>query len=89
MTPETIMTIGQKAIEVTMLISTPLLLASLVIGLIVSVLQAATQINDMTLSFVPKLIVLFFTMVVSGNWMITTMLDYMRQLFTDIPKYIG
>lgn len=89
MTPEMIMTIGQKAIQVTLLLSAPLLVVSLVIGLFVSIIQAATQMNDMTLSFVPKLLAIFLTLVVAGHWMIELMVDYMHQIFVDIPKYIN
>lgn len=89
MTPEMIMTIGQKAIQVTLLLSAPLLVVSLVIGLFVSIIQAATQMNDMTLSFVPKLLAIFLTLVLAGHWMIELMVDYMHQIFVDIPKYIN
>ncbi len=89
MTPEMVMTIGQKAIQITMLLAAPLLVVSLVIGLFVSIIQAATQMNDMTLSFVPKLLAIFLTLVVAGHWMIELMVDYMHQIFVDIPKYIN
>ena len=89
MTPETVMTIGRQALELTMLVSAPMLLAALVTGLLVSIFQAATQINEMTLSFIPKLLVMFLVMVLAGPWMLTLMVDYMRQLFTSIPGLIG
>jgi len=89
MTPESVMTIGQQALEVTVLISAPLLLAALVVGLLVSIFQAATQINEMTLSFIPKLIVVFVVLVVAGPWMLGMMMDYTRRLFTSIPGLIG
>ena len=89
MNPETVMTIGRQALEVAMLLAAPLLLAALVTGLLVSVFQAATQINEMTLSFIPKLLVMFLVMFLFGPWMITLMVDYMRQLFSGIPGYIG
>ncbi|PTN13150.1 flagellar biosynthesis protein FliQ [Nitrosomonas aestuarii] len=85
MTPENAMTIGRQALEITFIISAPLLLAALVTGLIVSIFQAATQINEMTLSFIPKLLVMFLVMVLAGPWMLTIMTDYMERLFTGIP----
>jgi flagellar biosynthesis protein FliQ len=85
MTPESVMTLGQKAMEVTLMVSAPLLLVALATGLIVSIFQAATQINEMTLSFIPKLIALFITLVLAGPWMLSVMLDYMRQVFESIP----
>ena len=81
MTPESVMTLGQKAMEVTLMVSAPLLLVALATGLIVSIFQAATQINEMTLSFIPKLVALFTTLVLAGPWMLSVMLDYMRQVF--------
>jgi flagellar biosynthetic protein FliQ len=89
MTPETVMTVGRHALEVTMLLAAPMLLAALVTGLLVSVFQAATQINEMTLSFIPKLLVMFLVMYLVGPSMITLMVDYMRQLFSGIPGMIG
>ena len=89
MSPETVMTMGRQAMEVTLLIAAPLLLVALVIGLIVSIFQAATQINESTLSFIPKLVGVFVALVVAGPWMLTVMLDYMRQVFTGIPGLIG
>jgi len=89
MTPETVMTIGQRALEVTLLLSMPLLLAALVIGLLVGIFQAATQINEMTLSFIPKLIGMAVTAVVAGPWMLKLMISYTRELFESIPGLIG
>jgi len=71
------------------LISAPLLLAALVTGLVISVLQAATQINEMTLSFIPKLLALFATMVMAGPWMLSVILDYLRQVLSGFPGMIG
>ena len=89
MTPTTVIEIGRNALEITLMISAPLFLAALVTGLIVSIFQAATQINEATLSFVPKLVVIFITMIVAGPWMITVMTDYMRRLYESIPGIIG
>jgi flagellar biosynthesis protein FliQ len=89
MTPESVMTIGQQALEVTILLSAPMLLAALAVGLLVSVFQAATQINEMTLSFIPKLLVMFIVLVVAGPWMLNLMMDYTRRLFSSIPGLVG
>jgi flagellar biosynthesis protein FliQ len=89
MTPETVMTMGRTAMEITLLVSAPLLLVALIIGLVVSIFQAATQINEATLSFIPKLVGVFVALVVAGPWMLSVMLDYMRQVFTGIPNMVG
>jgi len=89
MTPETVITIGQQAVEMTLMISAPLLLSALVIGLVVSIFQAATQINEMTLSFIPKLLGIFLMLILTGSWMVNTMVDYIQRLFGNIPWMIG
>ena len=89
MTPETVISIGERALVVTSLIAAPLLLAALVAGVVIGMLQAATQINEMTLSFIPKLLVLVATIFVSGHWMLQTLIDYTRALFESIPSVIG
>lgn len=89
MTPETVMEIGRQAIEMTLMLSGPLLLAALVTGLIISIFQAATQINEQTLSFIPKLVVMFITLIIAGPWMLQMMTDYIRRLFESIPQLIG
>ncbi|NTV10849.1 MAG: flagellar biosynthesis protein FliQ [Zoogloea sp.] len=89
MTPATVMDIGRQALEVTLLVSAPLFIAALVTGLIVSIFQAATQLNEATLSFVPKLVVMFLTLVLAGPWMITILTDFIRRLFEAIPSLIG
>jgi flagellar biosynthesis protein FliQ len=89
MNAQAVLTIGQQALEMTLLISAPLLLTALAVGLLVSVLQAATQINEMTLSFIPKLIAIFVVLVVTGPWMLATFVDYMERLITSIPGAIG
>ncbi len=85
MSPDSVMTIGRQALEITFMISAPLLFAALITGLIVSIFQAATQINEMTLSFIPKLLVMFLVMALAGPWMLTVMLDYVHKLFSNIP----
>ena len=89
MTPEVVMNIGRQAVEMTLILSGPMLLAALVIGLIVSIFQAATQINEQTLSFIPKLIGSFIVMILAGPWMLQLMVDYIRRLFESIPQLIG
>jgi len=89
MTPETIMSMGNQAIMVSLALGAPLLLVALVVGLVISIFQAATQINEATLSFIPKLLAVFATMVIAGPWMLNQMLDYIRALFMSIPQLIG
>lgn len=88
MTPEMVVNIGQQALQMAILVAAPLLLAALVTGLLVSIFQAATSINEMTLTFIPKLIVMFIVLIISGPWMIETMTDYMARLFSSIPQLI-
>ena len=89
MTPTSVVELGRQALEVTLLVSAPLFIAALVTGLLVSIFQAATQINEQSLSFVPKLIATFITLVLAGPWMITMMTDFIRRLFESIPSMIG
>jgi flagellar biosynthetic protein FliQ len=89
MTPESVMTLGKHAMEITLMVAAPLLLVALTIGLVVSIFQAATQINEQTLSFIPKLVGIFVALVVAGPWMLSVMLDYMREVFTGIPLLVG
>ena len=89
MTPETVMTIGRHALEMTLLLAAPLLLTTLVIGLLVGIFQAATQINEMMLSFIPKLIGMAAALVIAGPWMLNQLISYTRTLITSIPGLIG
>jgi flagellar biosynthetic protein FliQ len=89
MTPELVMDIGRQAIEMTLLLSAPLLLAALIIGLVISVFQAATQINEQTLSFIPKLVGMFLVLLLAGPWMLQMMVDYMRRILESIPLLVG
>ena len=89
MTPEAVMTLGRQAIEMTLILSGPLLLAALAIGLIISIFQAATQINEQTLSFIFKLLGKFMVLILAGPWMLQMMVDYIRRLFESIPQIIG
>lgn len=89
MTPESVMSLGYEAMKVSLLLGAPLLLVALVVGLLISVFQAATQINETTLSFIPKLLAVFATLVVAGPWMLSLFLDYMRNLISSIPQMVG
>lgn len=89
MTPESVMTLGRDALEVTVMVSAPLLLTALVVGLLVSLFQAATQINEMTLSFIPKILAMFAALLIAGPWMLTVMTDYMHTLFANLPAFVG
>ncbi|HFL9540861.1 flagellar biosynthesis protein FliQ [Escherichia coli] len=84
MTPESVMMMGTEAMKVALALAAPLLL-----GLIISILQAATQINEMTLSFIPKIIAVFIAIIIAGPWMLNLLLDYVRTLFTNLPYIIG
>ena len=89
MTPEFVINLVRQALEVTILVSAPLLLTALVTGLLVSVFQAATQINEMTLSFIPKLLAIFAALVLAGPWMLNLMVEFTRHLILGIPGMIG
>ncbi len=89
MNSESVMTLGQNAMQVVLLLSAPLLGVTLIIGLVVSIFQATTQINDASLSFVPKLVGVILALVVAGPWMLTVITDYMTRLLTDLPGLIG
>lgn len=89
MTPTTVIALGRDAIEIVLMVSAPPLLCALVVGLVLSIFQAATQINEMTLTFVPKLMAMFVTLLIAGPWMLTTITDYIRRLYASIPGLIG
>lgn len=84
MTPETVLTVGHGALMTTVLLAAPLLLAALIVGLVVGMFQAATQINEMTLSFIPKLAVLVAVLFITGPWLLTTMIEYTQNLITVV-----
>ncbi len=89
MTPEMVMDVGKEAGEIIILLSAPPLLAGLIIGLIVSMIQAATQIQEMTLSFIPKLLGVGASLIFAGHWMLTLITDYIVRLYHSIPNLIG
>ena len=89
MTPEMVVTIGRQALEMTLMLSAPLLLTALAVGLIVGIFQAATQINEMTLSFIPKLLAMAAVLALTGPWMLRHLVEYTRNLIQSIPTLIG
>jgi flagellar biosynthetic protein FliQ len=89
MNSQTVLTLAQQALWVTGLVAAPLLLTALAVGLLVSIFQAATQINEATLSFIPKLVAMFAVLIVCGPWMLAVLVDYIQRLFTSIPQTIG
>ena len=89
MTPGIVMEIGRQAIEVTLLIAAPMLVTALVVGLIISIFQAATQIQEQTLSFLPRFIVTLLTLIFTGNWLLSQITTLFSDLFQKIPGLIG
>ncbi|MDX3894105.1 flagellar biosynthesis protein FliQ [Pusillimonas sp.] len=89
MTSDTVMSMTYMAMKVALAMAGPLLLVTLVVGLVISIFQAATQINEMTLSFIPKLLAVGAALALLGPWLISTMVDYMRQLFTGLPGLVS
>jgi flagellar biosynthetic protein FliQ len=89
MTPENVMDLAHKTLMVTTLISAPLLLIALITGLVIGMLQAATQINESTLSFIPKLLMLVLTLFVAGPWILRVLIDFTHELYSSIPAMIG
>lgn len=89
MDADSVVSIGRQAMEVTILLAAPILLASLVVGLLIAMFQAATQINEMTLSFVPKLMVVAMVMMTAGPWLLRQIMGFTIKLFENIPYLIG
>ena len=89
MSPESVISIGRHALEVTLILSLPTLLAVLIIGLVVGIFQAATQINEATLSFIPKLVGVALMLMFMGSWMLKVIVNYTRELFMSIPGLLG
>ena len=83
-----VITIGREALWVTMLIAGPLLGAVLVVGIVIGIFQAATSIQEMTLSFIPKLIVLVIVLLLVGGWQLLTLVDYFQRLLLSLPIYL-
>lgn len=89
MDQELVLTLGQRMLEVVVMLAAPLLIPALVIGLMVGMFQAATQINEMTLSFIPKLAMVAVSLMLIGPWMLETILSFTLELYTNIPALIG
>lgn len=89
MTPDTVITVGRQALEAVILLAAPMLLSVLAVGLLVSMFQAATQINEMTLSFIPKLVVLFLALILFGPWMLRILMGFTSQIIENIPTMLG
>lgn len=89
MSPETVLSVGSRALEITLLLAAPLLLVALLTGLIVGAFQAATQINESTLSFIPKVLAVAATLVITGPWMLKVLVSYTRELFESIPGLLN
>ena len=81
--------LGQQGLYMLLLVSAPILLAVLVVGLVVSIFQAATQINEATLSFVLKVVAAVAVLAIAGPWMLTMLVDYIRQTLQSIPTVVG
>ena len=89
MTPESVMMMGTEAMKIAIAVAAPLLLVALVTGLIISILQAATQVNEMTMTFIPKILMIVGVGVLLGPWMMKIFIEYTRMLFASIPYAIG
>ncbi len=89
MTPEFVIQIGQEALLLTVMLAAPILLSALAIGLFIGVFQAATQIQEMTLSFIPKLGAVVITLMLAGPWMIRILMEFTVRLIESIPSYLG
>lgn len=89
MTSQHVLTIAQAALHMLLMIAAPILLVVLVVGLIVGILQAATQINETTLSFIPKLVAAIVVLIITGPWLISTFVDYLREVLLSIPGLVG
>ena len=86
MTPKLVMEIGQQALRTTLLVAGPMLLAGMVVGLIISIIQAATQVNEMTMTFVPKIVVVFVVMVISLPWAISQLTTFTQSMFDRLSR---
>ncbi len=89
MDPQQVFTLGQQGLYMLLMVSAPLLLAVLVVGLLVSIFQAATQINEQTLSFVPKVLAAVAVLAIAGPWMMTMLVDYIQRTLQAIPSAVG
>lgn len=88
MSPESVITVGRQALELMLVVSAPLLLVALLVGLVVGFFQAITQLNEQTLSFLPKLVAVALTLIVAGPWMVTMLVDYLQRTLNGIPALV-
>ncbi len=88
MNPDMVVSIGQRALEMAVLLAMPVLLATFIVGLVVSIFQAATQIQEMTLAYIPKIVAAMLTLFLLGGWMLSKLLDFTREIFINIPLWI-
>jgi len=88
MTEGTVLHLAREAISLTLLLAGPLLMASLIVGLLISIFQAATQIQEQTLTFVPKLVAVLLTMLFLGGWMMNSMVSYTTNLFSNLGRML-
>ncbi|MCS6957947.1 MAG: flagellar biosynthesis protein FliQ [Aquificaceae bacterium] len=88
MSPDMVISFGQKALEMALMLSAPVLIATFLVGLIISILQSATQIQEMTLSYIPKIIAAYVTVLLLGAWMLNKLLDYTKELIINIPNWL-
>ena len=89
MNSQTVLSIGQQGLYLLLMVSAPVLAVAMVVGLVVSIFQAATQINEATLSFVPKLIATVAVMAIAGPWMLATLVEYIQRTLQSIPTIVG
>ncbi|MCS6997837.1 MAG: flagellar biosynthesis protein FliQ [Aquificaceae bacterium] len=88
MSPDMVISLGQKALEMALMLSAPVLIATFLVGLVISILQSATQIQEMTLSYIPKIIAAYLTVLILGAWMLGKLLDYTKELIINIPSWL-
>ncbi len=88
MSPDFVISMGQKALELALMLSAPILLATFLVGLIISILQSATQIQEMTLSYIPKIIAAYVVVLLLGAWMLNKLLDYTKEIIVNLPAWL-
>ncbi len=88
MSPDLVVSLGQKALEMTILLGMPVLAATFIVGLVVSIFQSATQIQEMTLAYIPKIVAAMVTIFLLGGWMMGKLVDFTREIFVNVPLWI-
>ena len=89
MEAQQVLTAGQTGLQLLLMITAPIVLVVLVVGLVVSIFQAVTQVNEATLSFIPKLVAAIIALTLAGPWILSTLVDYLREVLISIPKAVG